>query len=227
MAGPKVNPTLFDKLPFDPQKDLAPITLAVSTQQLLAVNPELPVQSVADLVRHAKAHPGKLSYGTPNSTSLVVMETIKRLGQVSIERVQYKSSPEAVLDLAAGRLQVMISDFATAVPQVRAGKLRALGVTTASRSQLWPTAPPIAEALPGVDTAGWLGLFVPDGTPREVVQRLARELLQVLAQPDMHARLGSVGVELDPLPPEQFGRFVQEQVDQWGNLIRAAGIEPE
>jgi tripartite-type tricarboxylate transporter receptor subunit TctC len=221
------NPHLYRTLPYDAIRDFEPVVRIGRFPFLLVVTPSLPVHTTAQLIAYAKAHPGKLSYGTPNSTSLVVMETIKRLAQVSIERVQYKSSPEAVLDLAAGRLQVMISDFATAVPQVRAGKLRALGVTTASRSQLLPTAPPIAEALPGVDTAGWLGLFVPDGTPREVVQRLARELLQVLAQPDMHARLGSVGVELAPLPPEQFGRFVQEQIDQWGNLIRAAGIEPE
>jgi tripartite-type tricarboxylate transporter receptor subunit TctC len=221
------NPHLYRKLPYDAIADFQPVARIGRFPFLLVVTPGLPVNSTAQLVAYAKANPGALSYGTPNSTSLVVMETIKRLGQVSIERVQYKSSPEAVLDLAAGRLQVMISDFATAVPQVKAGKLRALGVTTARRSPLLPSAPPIAEALPGIDTAGWLGVFVPAGTPSEIVQRLSRELLTVLAQPDMRARLGSVGVELDPLPTEPFGRFVREQIDEWGRLIRAAGIEPE
>jgi tripartite-type tricarboxylate transporter receptor subunit TctC len=221
------NPHLYRNLPYDALRDFEPVVRIGRFPFLLVVTPGLPVSTTAQLIAYAKAHPDKLTYGTPNSTSLVVMETIKRLARVSIERVQYKSSPEAVLDLAAGRLQVMISDFATAVPQVRAGKLRALGVTTATRSQLLPSAPPIADALPGIDTAGWLGLFVPDGTPAEVVQRLARELLGVLSQPGMHAKLGSVGVELDPLPPEPFGRFVREQIDQWGDLIRAAGIQPE
>ena len=221
------NPHLYRTLPYDAIKDFDPVARIGMFPFLLVVTPGLPVNSTAQLIAYAKAHPDALSYGTPNSTSLVVMETIKRLGQVSIERVQYKSSPEAVLDLAAGRLQVMISDFATAVPQVRAGKLRALGVTTARRSALLPSAPPIAEALPGIDTAGWLGVFVPAGTPNAIVQRLSRELLDVLAQPEMHAKLGSVGVELDALPQEPFGRFVREQIEEWGRLIRAAGIEPE
>ena len=221
------NPHLYRNLPYDALKDFDPVVRVGRYPFLLVVTPSLPVTNTAQLVAYAKANPAALSYGTPNSTSLVVMETIKRRAQVSIERVQYKSSPEAVLDLSAGRLQVMISDFATAVPQVKAGKLRALGVTTARRSPLLPSAPPIAEALPGIDTAGWLGMFVPAGTPKDVVQRLSRELLEVLAQPDMHARLGSVGVELDPLPSEPFARFVREQIEEWGRLIRAAGIEPE
>jgi tripartite-type tricarboxylate transporter receptor subunit TctC len=221
------NPHLYRNLLYDALKDFDPVVRVGHYPFLLVVTPGLPVTTTAQFIDYAKANPGALSYGTPNSTSLVVMETIKRRARISIERVQYKSSPEAVLDLSAGRLQAMICDFATAVPQVKAGKLRALGVTTARRSPLLPSAPPVAEALPGIDTAGWLGMFVPAGTPREIVQRLSRELLEVLAQPDMHARLGSVGVELDPLPPERFGRFVREQIDQWGKLIRAAGIEPE
>jgi tripartite-type tricarboxylate transporter receptor subunit TctC len=221
------NPHLYRNLPYDAIKDFEPVARVGKVPFLLVVTRGLPVNTTAELIAYAKAHPRTLTYGTPNSTSLVVTETIKRLAQVSIERVQYKSSPEAVLDLTAGRLQVMISDFATAMPQVKAGKLRALGVSTSKRSALLPSAPPIAEAVPGIDLAGWLGLFVPAGTSKEIVQRLSRELLDVLAQPDTRARLASVGVELDPLPPDAFGRYVREQIDQWGNLIRAAGIEPE
>jgi tripartite-type tricarboxylate transporter receptor subunit TctC len=100
-------------------------------------------------------------------------------------------------------------------------------VTTARRSPLLPSVPPIADALPGIDTAGWVGVFVPAGTPKDIVERLSREVLGIVSAPDMGAKLGSVGVEVDPLPPQPFGRFVREQVDQWGKLIRAAGIEPE
>jgi tripartite-type tricarboxylate transporter receptor subunit TctC len=221
------NPHLYRKLPYDPIKDFAPVARIGRFPFMLVATPGLPVKTTAELIAYARSHPDTLTYGTPNSTSLVVMETIKRKGQVSIQGVQYKSSQEAVLDLSAGRLQVMISDFGTAVPQVKAGKLRALGVTTAERSTLMPAVPPIADAVPGIDAAGWLGMFVPAGTPDAVVQLLARELLEIVSQPDMRARLGNVGLEVDPLGPEPFARFVREQIDLWGNLIRAAGIEPE
>ncbi len=221
------NPHLYRKLPYDAIKDFVPVARIGRFPFMLVVTPGLPAKSTAELIAYAKSHPDALTYGTPNSTSLVEMETIKRLGQVSIQGVQYKSSPEAIVDLSAGRLQVMISDFGTAVPQVTAGKRRALGVTTAKRSTLMPAVPPIADAVPGIDAAGWLGMFVPAGTPDTVVQRLAGELLDIASQPDMRARLGSVGVEVDPLGPQPFARFAHEQIDMWGELIRAAGIQPE
>jgi tripartite-type tricarboxylate transporter receptor subunit TctC len=221
------NPHLYRTLPYDPVKDFDPVAKIGFLPFLLVVTPGLPVNSTAELLAYAKAHPDALSYGTPNSTSLVVTETIKHLAQVSIQRVQYKASPEAVLDLTAGRLQVMVADLAIAMPQVKAGKLRVLGVTTATRTTLLPSVPPIADAVPGVDVAGWFGVFVPAATPKEIVTRISTELLQVLSKPDVKSRLARVGVEADPLGPEAFGRFVREQIERWGRLIRAAGIQPE
>jgi tripartite-type tricarboxylate transporter receptor subunit TctC len=221
------NPHLYRTLPYDPVEDFDPVAKVGILPFLLVVTPGLPVHSTAELVAYAKAHPEALSYGTPNSTSLVAMETIKHLARVSIERVQYRASPEAVLDLTAGRLQVMVADLAIAMPQVKAGKLRVLGVTTAKRTALLPSAPPIMDAVPGVDLAGWFGVFVPAGTPQEIVARLSGELLDILSRPDIRTKLASVGVEADPLGPEAFGRFVREQIERWGRLIRAAGIQPE
>jgi tripartite-type tricarboxylate transporter receptor subunit TctC len=121
----------------------------------------------------------------------------------------------------------MVADLTIAMPQVKAGKLRVLGVTTAKRTALLPSAPPIADAVPGVDLAGWFGVFVPAGTPQEIVERLSKELLDALSKADIRKRLADVGVEVDPLGPEAFGRFVREQIERWGRLIRAAGIQPE
>jgi tripartite-type tricarboxylate transporter receptor subunit TctC len=221
------NPHLYRSLPYDAIKDFEPVARVGWFPFVLVVTPGLPVTTTAQFIAYAKANPDKLMYGTPNSTSLVVMETINRKAQVSIGRVQYKSSPEAVVDLVAGRLQVMVSDLNTAVPQVKAGKLRALGVTMARGSPLLPGVPPIAEALPGIDVAGWSGIFAPAGTPKDIVQRLSRELVDIVSQPDMRAKLGSTGIEVDPLPADAFARFVRDQLNVWGNLIRAAGIEPE
>jgi tripartite-type tricarboxylate transporter receptor subunit TctC len=221
------NPHLYRTLAYDPVKDFEPVVKIGLLPFLLVVTPSLPVNSTAELIAYAKSHPDALSYGTPNSTSLVVTETIKHVAQVSIERVQYKASPEAILDLTAGRLQVMVADLTIAMPQVKAGKLRVLGVTTAKRTALLPSAPPIADALPGIDLAGWFGIFVPARTPKEIIERLSRELLDILSRPDIKSRLAGVGVEADPLGPEDFGRFVREQIERWGRLIRAAGIQPE
>lgn len=221
------NPHLYRTLPYDPIKDFAPVARVGTIPFMLVVSPTLPANSTAQLVAYARSHPTALSYATPNSTSLVVMETIKRLAKVSIVGVQYKASPEAILDLAAGRLQVTVADFTVAMPQAKAGKLRVLGVTTARRSALLPDVPAIAEAIPGVDVAAWFGLFAPAGTPREIVARLARDTLDILAQPEVEARLAAIGFELDPLGPDAFGRYVREQIAHWGQLIRAAGIEPQ
>jgi tripartite-type tricarboxylate transporter receptor subunit TctC len=159
--------------------------------------------------------------------SLVAAETIDTLAKVSMIGVTYKSSPQAIMDLVAGRIQVMVSDFATAMPQVRAGRLRVVAVTTAKRSALVPDAPPIGETLRGFDLAGWSGLLAPAGTPKDIVAKLAQVTLDTLARADVRAKLAAVGLEADPLGSEAFGRYLREQIAHWGRLIREAGIQPE
>jgi tripartite-type tricarboxylate transporter receptor subunit TctC len=221
------NPHLYKSLPYDPVRDFEPVARAGTMPFMLVVTPSLPVRSTAELIAYARAHPGELSYGTASSTSLVSAETIKTMAKISLNGVQYKASPQAILDLVAGRLQVMVSDFATAMPQVKAGKLRVLAVTPAKRSALLPDVAPITDTLPGFDITSWVGCFAPAGTPKEIVARLAREMLAVLAEPQVRSRLAVTGFEVDPLGTEPFRQYVREQAAWWGKLVRDAGIQPE
>lgn len=141
--------------------------------------------------------------------------------------VPYKSSQQAILDLVAGRIQVMIADFATAMPHVKAGKLKVLAVTPAGGSALVPGAPPLASALPELNVTSWNGLFVPAGTPRDIVARLEKETLALIAQPEIARKLATIGYEVDPMDRAQFAVFVPEQMARWGTLIRAANIPME
>jgi tripartite-type tricarboxylate transporter receptor subunit TctC len=194
---------------------------------MLVVTPSLPVHSTRELIAYARAHPGELSYGTASTASLVGAETINRMAGIGMVQIGYKSSPQAMLDLVAGRFQVMVADFATAMPHVRAGKIRVLGVTTARRSALLPAVPPIADTLEGYDLTSWNGIFTPAGVPPDIVARLAREILAVLARPQTKQQLAAIGFEVDPLEPRRFAGYVHEQIDYWGKLVRAADIQPE
>ena len=221
------NPHLYRVLPYDPVKDFEPVLRVGMFPFMLVVTPSLPVNTTAELIDYARKRPGELSYGTSNSASLVAMETLKRLAKVTIEGVQYKSSPEAMLDLSAGRLQVMVSDFSTAIPQLKGGRVRALAVTSAQRSPLMPGLPPLAETVPGIDLTGWSGWYLPAKTPKPIVDRIARETLAILERPEIRTRLAEVGFQVDPLGPVAFARYMRAQIDYWGQLIRAAGIEPQ
>jgi tripartite-type tricarboxylate transporter receptor subunit TctC len=221
------NPHLYRTLTYDPIRDFEPIVRTGTLPFMLVVTAALPVETTPQLIAYAKAHPGTLAYAAANSTSLVGAETINVLAGTDLLRVSYKSSPEAMLDLTAGRLQVMVADFVTAIPHVKAGKLKVLGVTTAKRSSLLPGVPPIGDTLEGFDLTSWNGLFAPAGTPQPVLARMAKETLTLLARPDLRKRLAAIGFEVDPLDREEFARYVRDQVAYWGKLVRAARIEPE
>ncbi|HZP89106.1 MAG TPA: tripartite tricarboxylate transporter substrate binding protein [Burkholderiales bacterium] len=221
------NPHLFRSLNYDPIKDFVPVARLGILPFMVVVPPGMPAKSMGELITYARANPGSLSYAHPSSASLVAMETIKRLAKIDMVGVQYKASPQAMIDLIAGRVQVMAADFATAVPQVRAGKLRVLAVTGAKRSALLPDVPPVADTLPGFDIVSWNGLFLPAGTPPAIVDRLARASLDILSQAENKAKLAALGYEVDPQPPEAFGRYVRDQILVWGKLIQAAGIPKE
>src|SRR6185436_13251649 len=159
---------------------------------------------------------GGLSYGTASTASLVGAETINHLAGLDLVRVGYSSSPQAILDLVAGRLQVMVADFTTAMPHVKAGKLRVLAVTTAKHTALLPNVPPIAQTLAGFDITSWNGIFAPARTPREIV-----------ARPEIRDRFAAIGFEIDPMNTAEFSRYVREQIAYWGKLVRDAEIPPE
>jgi tripartite-type tricarboxylate transporter receptor subunit TctC len=221
------NPHLVRQLGYDPLKDFAPIARVGLLPFMLVVDPELPVKTTAEFLAYAKAHPGGLSYGTASTASLVGAETLNAMAGLDLVRVGYKSSPQAILDLVAGRLQVMVADFTTAMPHVRAGKLRMLAVTTASRSALLPDAPAIAETLRGFDMTSWNGLFARAGTPAAILARLEKGSLRVLSDPDTRARFAAIGFEIAPMNSVQFDRYVRGEIVHWGKLVRAANIQPE
>lgn len=222
------NPHLFTTLRYDPVKDFTPVARVGELPFALAVTPSLPVRSLAELIAHAKAHPGKLSYATPNSTSLVASETLKRLAGIDMVGIPYKSSPQALTDLIGGQVQVYVADFGSSLATFRTDKVRVLAVTPARPSQLLPGVPPMAQAVPGFDLTSWNGVFGPAGLPRPVVERLHAELQAILADKEVQTQLGQIGFEVWPSSsPEDFARYVADQLALWGSLIRQAGIKPE
>ena len=225
-----VNPTLFDKLPFDPQKDLAPITLAVSTQQLLAVHPALPVKSVDDLVRHAKANPGKLSYASVaiGGASHLTMEMLKTAAGIDLVHVPYKGAGPAVTDLLAGNVQVSFLVPGNVLPHLKAGKLRVLASTGRARFPATPDTPTMIESgFKDFEAVAWIGFMAPGGTPRPVIDRYHRELTRILAIPEVRERLTGLLFEVVAGTPEQFAEYIRWETAHLGKVIRATGIKPE
>ncbi|WP_425489662.1 Bug family tripartite tricarboxylate transporter substrate binding protein [Diaphorobacter ruginosibacter] len=222
------NPWLIKSLKYDPVKDFTPITRVGELPFALVVHPALPVSSVQELIDYAKAHPDKLSYGTPNSTSEVASETIKYVTRTQMTKVPYKSSPQALTDLMGNQIQMYVADLGSSWSMLKTDRVRTLGVTAAKGSRLLPNVPPIAKTLPGFDLTSWNGIFAPAGTPREVVNRINAELQVILADKAVQEQLAGVGFEVWPTrTPEEFAAYVNDQLAYWGKLIKQAGIEKE
>ena len=222
------NPWLVKNLNYDPIKDFTPIARVGELPFALAVHPGVPAKTMAELIAYAKANPGKISYATPNSTSLVASETLKDMAKVDIVGVPYKSSPQALTDLMGGQVQLYVVDLGSGMATLKTDRVRTLGVTAAKGSRLLPGVPPIAKALPGFDITSWNGIFAPAGTPAAVVNTLNTELQAVLADPAVHRQLEQIGFEVWPTKtPQEFSRYVSDQLALWGKLIQKAGIEPQ
>ena len=222
------NPHLFKSLSYDPVKDFAPVARAGSYVFMLVVNPEIPVKTLPELVAHAKANPGKLTYASGNTTGIVAGETLKSKAGIDVLHIPYKSTPPALNDVLGGRVSMMFIDLAPGLEHVRAGTLRPLAVTTKERSALLPDLPSLHEAgIPGYDVTSWAGLFAPAGTPKEIVARLNDEVRKIIANPDAKARIAITGFDAFSGPPEMLAAFVQSEFANWGKLIKDAGIEPQ
>ena len=221
------NPHLYKELGYDPVRDFDPIVRVGMLPFMLVVNPDLPVKSTAEFLAYARAHRGELSYGTASTASMIGAETLNVMAGLDLVRVGYKASTQAILDLVAGRLQVMVADFTTAMPHVKAGKLRILAVTTANRSALLPDAPAIGETLHGFDMTSWNGIFAPAGTPPAILSRLEKDSLKVLADAETQAKFAAIGFEIAPMGTAQFDRYMRGEIAHWGKLVRAANIQPE
>jgi len=222
------NPALYKSLRYDPIKDFTPVARVGELPFALAVNPSVPAKTLAELLDYARANPGKLSYATPNSTSLVAMESIKHIAKIDILGVPYKSSPQAMTDLVGGQVQVYVADLGSGMGMLKTDKIRTLGITTAEPTPLLPGVPPIGKTVKGFDLTSWNGIFGPAGLPPAVVQRLNTELQAVLADKALQDKLAQIGFRVWPSKtPEEFTQYVAAQLKHWTTLIQQAGIQPE
>ena len=221
-----VNPYLY-KLNFDPQKDLAPVTLLITGATVLVTGHDSPIKSLKELLATARRQPGKLSYASYGAghISHLMGEMFKSYAGVDLLHIPYKSGP--IPDVIAGRVELIFEGTAVAVPQIKAGRLRPLAVMGAKRSAGLPEVPSVAEELPGFDAPGWVGVLVPAGTPREIVERLNKEFVGALASADVRSRIEGMLLEPAGGRPEEFGAFIRGQSERWGKVIRDAGIKVE
>jgi tripartite-type tricarboxylate transporter receptor subunit TctC len=225
-----VTPSLIKAMPYDTLRDFQPVVLAATSPNLLVVNPDVPIRSVKELIAAAKAKPGSLSYASTGngSSNHISMELFKSLAGVSIVHIPYKGSAPAVTDLLGGQVQVMFDNVPNVLPHVKAGRLRALAVSSATRSALVPDIPTVAESgVPGYELNVWFGLVAPAATPREIVQKLNAECLRILALPDVRERFLSQGVEPRGSTPAEFAEHIRSQMAKWSKVVRDAGVVAE
>jgi tripartite-type tricarboxylate transporter receptor subunit TctC len=222
------NPGLYKNLRYDAVRDFTPIARTGILPFVLVVKPSLPVKNVKELIAYARANPGKLSFASPNSTSMLAAETLGNMANLDLINVAYKSAPQALTDLLGGHLDFYVVDFAVGLPSIRTGKVRALGLTMAHRSRLLPDVPPLADTIPGFDLNPWNGIFGPAHLPKPIADRLAAELQAVLADKETQEKFAGVGFDVLPSKsPEEFAQYVAEQQAYWGKLIKQARIQPE
>lgn len=222
------NEHLYKKLNYEPVKDFAPVTGLGKGGQVLVVKADAPYKTVGDLLAKARKEPGKLSFGSGSSSSRVAGELFKQLSKTEILHVPYKSNPNAITDLLGGQIDLMITDTATGVPQIKGGKLRALGVSTPQRMAMLPDVPTIDEAgVKGYDMGYWFAAYVPAGTPAPVVARLREILVAGTQSAAAKAFFEGSGAEAWTTTPEELAKFRDAEAAKWGRVIKAAGIEPE
>ena len=230
VATHAINPTLYASMPYDSVRDFAPVTQVASTPNVLVVHPAVPASTVREFIAYAKSNPGKLNFGSGSTGSAghLAGELFKSMAGVDMTHVPYKGAAPAMNDLIGGQIQLMFDNLASSLAQVRGGKIRALAVTTAQRSALAPELPTIAESgLPGFDISTWFGVFVPAGTPREVVDRLHAEFAKALAAPDIREKMLNLGAEPVASRPEEFAAYIRAEADKYARVIKASGARAD
>jgi tripartite-type tricarboxylate transporter receptor subunit TctC len=223
------NASLYDKLNFDFLNDIEPVAGFIRFPDVVDVNLDLPVKTIPELIAYAKAHPGALNFASSGvgSTLHVAGELFKMMTAVNIVHVPYRGGAPAMLDLIAGRAQVMFDNVPTSIEYIRSGKIRPLAVTSVERVALFPDLPTVADYVPGYEASAWYGLGAPKGTPPEIVEKLNREVNAILADPAAKTRLAALGASLLPGTPADFGKLVADETEKWRKVIRFAGIKAE
>ena len=225
-----INSSLYRKLPYDPVKDFAPISLLVSVPNLLLVHPSVPVNSVQELVALARSRPGGLSFasGGSGTSSHMSAELFKSMTGIDIVHIPYKGPGPALQDTLSGQVDMYFDTIASTLPQVRAGKLRALAITSPARSSLAPEIATMAESgMPGYDVAPWFGALTRAGTPPEIVARLNAEMVRILNLPDVRATLAAQGVTIIAGTPDGFAKYIDQEIARWAKVVRETGAKAE
>ena len=225
-----IDPTLYERLPFDPVKDFAPITQLVSTLNVLVVHPSVPAKDLKELIAYAKANPDKMNFSSSGSGSVghLTGEFLNRASGMRMVHVQYKGSGQAVGDLLGGQVQAMFSGFSSTLHHIKAGKLRAIAVTSAKRSAAAPEVPTLAESgFPGFEATAWHGMLAPSRTPKAIIARLHDEAVAALGAADVRDRLAALGFDVVGSTPEAFAAYIRSETRKWAPIVKASGVKPE
>jgi tripartite-type tricarboxylate transporter receptor subunit TctC len=224
-----VNTTLYDNLSYDFTRDIAPVAGLLRVPNLMVVNPSVPAKTVPEFIAYAKANPGKINMATAGNGTTTHMsgELFKELAGVNLVTVAYRGGAPALIDVMAGQVQVMFEPTISTVQYVKSGKLRALAVTSATRSELLPDVPTVAEFVPGYEATQWYGIGAPRNTPADVIAKLNKDINATLADPKLNGRLTDLGGIVTSMTPAEFAKLIADETEKWAKVIRAANIKPE
>jgi len=225
-----INSALYKKVPYDPVRDFAPITVAVTSASILVVHPSLPVKTLKELISFARARPGQLNYASAGVGTYPQMtyELFLSMAKLKMVHIPYKGTAPAMIDMLAGQVATMAATVLTGLPHIRTGRLRPLGITSAKRNAVVPDIPTVAEGgLPGYESVQWYAVLAPAQTPRNIIAKLHTELVQVLHSPEIKKRFAADAAETVGNTPEEFARHIRSELDKWEKVAREAGIQPE
>jgi hypothetical protein len=220
-----VTPSLFAKMTYDVEKDLAPVAQVAAAPFILVVHPTLPVKTVKDLIALDRRNPGQINFASASTGGMphLAGELFNSMTGTKLVHIPYKGAAPATTDLLSGQVTLMFNNMLSAMPQVKAGRLRAVAVTSTKRSPAAPELPTIAETVPGYEASGWYGAFAPAATPRDIINRLNAEMNRAMKMPDVAQRLAGDGVEAVGTTPEQFGAYLKQEVAKWGKVVKTSG----
>jgi tripartite-type tricarboxylate transporter receptor subunit TctC len=224
-----INATLYEKLNFNFIRDIAPVAGIIRFPNVIVVNPSVPAKTVPEFIAYAKANPGRLNMASSGNGSTIHVsgELFKMMTGVNMIHVPYRGGAPALTDMISGQVQVMFDNVPTSIEFIRAGKLRALAVTTATRSEVLPDLPTVADFVPGYEASAWYGVGVPKGTPDDIIDKLNKEINAILAEPKAKARLADLGASLLAGSPADFGKLVADETEKWGKVVKFSGAKPD
>jgi tripartite-type tricarboxylate transporter receptor subunit TctC len=223
-----INPHIFAKMPYDAVRDFAPISMVVDVPQIVSVHPSVPARSIKDLIALAKADPGRVSNGSPGAGTHphLTSERFQQAAGIKLQQVVYKGIGPAYIALISGEVAMTVSAVSSAMPHVKGGKIRAIGVTTLERLPALPDVAPVAESLPGFQSSQWFGILAPAGTPRPIIERLHQAIAGASRAPDVQKRFATMSMETVASTPDEFAKVIREEIVTWGKVVKAAGIKP-